>query len=122
MTLMPFGKYEGQSYTTFSKRTIRAYLETYQWGAYTFFHHRDLYCEMHKYATEKWPSWSKSLCLICDCNRPTYSDTDDDWDGVTAPEEPEFAAAPKDLPPGEQTQKPQKRRSVGSDKKGKKAK
>ena len=119
---MPFGKYEGQSYTTFSKRTIRAYLETYQWGAYTFFHHRDLYCEMHRYTTEKWPSWSKSLCLICNCNRPPYSSTDDDWDGVTALVS-EFDAAPKELPPGgEQMQKPQKRSSDRSDKEGKKAK
>lgn len=66
---MPFGKHKDKSLTDLTKRQIAAYLEQRQRGLYTKTKYPELYCLLHKYATYKWPDWSETLSLLCQCRR-----------------------------------------------------
>jgi hypothetical protein len=65
ISTMTFGKHKGKSFDELSKHVIRAYLEEYQRGIYTWFKHPELYCQLHLFAFKKFGDWVDTCVLLC---------------------------------------------------------
>ena len=69
ISIIDFGKHEGKNFNDLTKKQISALLERRFVGMVVYIKHQAIYCNLHKFAEQKWPEWSDELSLLCKCRK-----------------------------------------------------